>query len=118
MSTRLLTEFRLDDIGEIPYRDLKKLHKLKMEKDSLVSALEHEFSSDHLQSSSVQDLRKLAEKMESVTLKYESEIEEEVEQDIEGAFAGIKNLARITGQNLRERFSGLINLYCIMRRKL
>lgn len=117
MSAKLLTEFRLDQIEELPYRDLEKLHKLKMEKDSLISALQHEFSNDHLESSSVQDLRKLAEKIESVTLKYESEIEEEVEKDIEGVFAGIKNLTRIIGQNLSQRFSGLINLYRIMRRK-
>mgnify|MGYP007057087969 CR=1 FL=1 len=118
MSTRLLTEFSLEDINELPYRDLEKLHKLKMEKKSLVSALEHEFSPKHLSSSSVQDLRKLAEKVETVSLEYESEIEKEVQEEIEGFFAGLKNLKRIIKQDLSQRFSGLINLYSILRRRL
>jgi hypothetical protein len=118
MTAKLLTEFSLDEIEELPYSDIEKLHKLKKEKESLVSALKHEFSNEDLESSSVQDLRRLAEKVETVTLEYESEVEEEIVEDIDGAFAGIRNLTRIIKDDFRQRFSGLINLYSIVKQKL
>lgn len=117
MTAKLLADLSREEVDELPYSDVERLHGVKEEKQKLVSALEQEFDRHHLLSSSVQDLRKLAENTESVVIKYEAEMEKEAEKEIEGAFAGLRNLGRIIGDRLKNRFSGLINFYSIVRSK-